>query len=100
MAEKTVHLLNNVGSSLLATKTVGEKPSVMKTKSLVMVLDRQQPNKMGGKRLGEGDSVVSLPSADTLFGSSSGDLPAVDSQVNKFKLYKARIKTKYDSVEI
>lgn len=70
-----------MGSSLLATKTVGEKPTVMKTNSLAMVLDRQLPDKMGGKTLGEGDSAVTLPSAATLFGSSSGDLPAVDSQV-------------------
>lgn len=81
LAEKTVHLLDNVGSSLLATKTVGEKPTVMKTKNLALVLDRQLPDKMGGKTLGEGDSAVSLPSSDTLFGDTASNLPAVDSQV-------------------
>ena len=83
MAQKTLHLMDKVGSSLLGTKTVGEEPSVFTTKSLAMMLDRQVPSKIGGKKLsyGEGDGGVALPSADTLFGDNAGSLPSVDSQV-------------------
>lgn len=82
-AEKTLKLMDKVGSSLLGTKAVGEKPSVFKTKSLAMMLDRQVPSKIGGKKLsdGEGDGGVALPSASTLFGDNVGNLPSVDSQV-------------------
>lgn len=73
--------MDKVGSSLLGTKTVGEKPSVFKSKSLKMMLDRQVPSKIGGKKLGEGESGVALPSAATLFGDSAESLPSVDSQV-------------------
>ena len=83
--------MDKVGSSLLGTKSVGEKPSVFKTKSLAMMLDRQVPAKIGGKKLGdgEGDSGVALPSASTLFGDSAGSLPSVDSQVIAWKNVEA-----------
>lgn len=86
-AEKTLKLMDKVGSSLLGTKAVGEKPSVFKTKSLAMMLDRQVPSKIGGKKLsdGEGDGGVALPSASTLFGDKVGNLPSVDSQVKAAK---------------
>jgi hypothetical protein len=84
MAEKTLQLMNVVGGSLLATKRVGEKPSVFKTKNMAMLLDRQVASKMGNKKLGEGESEVALPSVGTLFGNSSEDMPVVDSQVIKF----------------
>ncbi|XP_068682590.1 polycystin-1-like protein 2 [Montipora foliosa] len=87
MAQKTLHLMDKLGSSLLGTKTVGEEPSVLKTKSLAMMLDRQVPSKIGGKKLGDGerDGGVALPSADTLFGDNAGSLPSVDSQMLAFK---------------
>ena len=83
MAQKTLHLMDKVGSSLLKTKTVGEEPSVFKTKSLAMMLDRQLPSKIGGKKLGngEGNGGVTLPSADTLFEEKTVGLSSVDSQV-------------------
>lgn len=83
--------MDKVGSSLLGTKTVGEKPSVFKTKSLAMMLDRQVPSKIGGKKLGDGDGDggVALPSASTLFGDKAGNLPSVDSQVKASQSFKA-----------
>lgn len=80
MAQQTLKMMDTVGGSLLATKAVGEKPSVFKTNDIALLLDRQLPSKMGDKKLGEGDSEVALPSAGTLFGDAS-DMPAVDSQV-------------------
>ena len=72
-----------MGNSLLATKTVGEKPSVFKTKSIEILLDRQLSSNMGGKRLGEGSSGISLPSASSLFTEhSQSSSQAVDSQVS------------------
>lgn len=93
-AEKSLKLMDKVGSSLLGTKTVGEKPSVFKTKSLAMMLDRQVPSKIGGKKLsdGEGEGGVALPSASTLFGDNAESLPSVDSQV------RAKEKVKIKSV--
>ena len=81
MAEKTLSILDKIGSSLLATKTVGEKPSVLRTSGLVMTLDRQLPVKMGGKSFREQSGGVSLPSAEHLF-TGDVELPAVDSQVS------------------
>ncbi|XP_015751283.1 PREDICTED: sperm receptor for egg jelly-like isoform X1 [Acropora digitifera] len=86
MAQKTLHLMDKVGSSLLKTKTVGEEPSVFKTKSLSMTLDRQLPSKIGGKKLGngEGNGGVTLPSTDTLFEEETDGLSSVDSQMLAF----------------
>lgn len=52
-----------------------------------MMLDRQVPSKIGGKKLGdgEGDGGVALPSASTLFGDKAGSLPSVDSQMLAFQ---------------
>lgn len=76
-------LVSKVGDSLLATKAIGEKPTVFKTKSLDVLLDRQRGSDMGGKKLGEGTSGVALPSASSLFSGQEGEgaPEAVDSQV-------------------
>lgn len=75
-------LVSKVGDSLLATKAIGEKPTVFKTKSLDVLLDRQRGSDIGGKKLGEGTSGVALPSASSLFSGQEGGAPeAVDSQV-------------------
>ena len=78
-----MNLVSKVGDSLLATKAVGEKPTVFKTKSLDVLLDRQRASDMGGKKLGEGPSGVALPSATSLFSGLEGEgtPEAVDSQV-------------------
>lgn len=67
---------------MLSTKAVGEKPTVFKTKSLEVLLDRQRSSDMGGKKLGEGSSGVALPSGNSLFSNNKESVPeAVDSQV-------------------
>ena len=81
IAKKTLQLINKLGTGLLATKVLGEKPSVFVTEKLSVMLDRQTPSKMSGKTLGEGKEKVSLPSAETLFGHDSANLPSVDAQV-------------------
>ena len=79
-AQNALNLVSQVGDSLLSTKAVGEEPTVFKTKSLEVLLDRQRSSDMGGKKLGEGSSGVALPSGSTLF--SNNQVPeAVDSQV-------------------
>ena len=71
-----------MGDSLLSTKAVGEEPTVFKTKSLEVLLDRQRSSDMGGKKLGEGSSGVALPSGSSLFSNNQQSVPeAVDSQV-------------------
>ena len=81
IAKKTLHLIDKLGGGLLATKVPGEKPSVFHTDKLTLTLDRQTPNKMAGRTLGEGKEKVSLPSAKTLFGTNVADLKSVDAQV-------------------
>jgi len=82
-AQNALNLVTQVGDSLLATKAVGEKPTVFKTKSLEVLLDRQRSADMGGKKLGEGPSGVALPSANSLFSGQGQETPeAVDSQVD------------------
>lgn len=83
IAKKTLHLIDKLGTSLLATKVLGEKPSMFHTDELSVTLDRQTPAKMSGKTLGKGKQKVTLPSAETLFGPVSAKLPSVDSQVGK-----------------
>lgn len=83
-AKNALNLVSKVGDSLLSTKTVGEKPTVFKTKSLEVLLDRQKSSDMGGKKLGDGPSGVSLPSATLLFSGQGQQSPeAVDSQVDQ-----------------
>jgi len=81
IAKKTLHLIDKLGGGLLATKLPGEKPSVFHTDKLTMTLDRQTPDKMAERTLGEGKEKVSLPSAKTLFGSNAANLKSVDAQV-------------------
>ena len=84
MAKKTLHLIDKLGASLLATKVIGEKPSIYQTDELAVILDRTTPAKMSEKTLGEGREKVALPSAQTLFGPDSESLPSVDAQVRTF----------------
>lgn len=81
IAKKTLHLIDRLGTSLLATKVTGEKPSVFTTDKLSLTLDRQTPAKMSRKSLGEEKERVALPSAEVLFGSDFGIIPSVDAQV-------------------
>ena len=81
-AQNALNLVSQVGDSLLSTKAVGEEPTVFKTKSLEVLLDRQRSSDMGGKKLGEGSSGVALPSGSSLFSNNQESVPdAVDSQV-------------------
>lgn len=81
-AQNALNLVSQVGDSLLSTKAVGEEPTVFKTKSLEVLLDRQRSSDMGGKKLGEGSSGVALPSGNSLFSNNEQSAPeAVDSQV-------------------
>ena len=81
IAKKTLHLIDKLGSGLLAVKVPGEKPSVFHTDKLSVTLDRQTPAKMSGKTLGEGKEKVSLPTAKELFGADAAKMKSVDAQV-------------------
>ncbi|XP_068684513.1 polycystin-1-like protein 2 [Montipora foliosa] len=84
-SQHAVNLVSKVGDSLLGTKEVGEKPTVFKTKSLDVLLDRQRSSDMGGKKLGDGPSGVALPSGSSLFaGQGDGPPEDVDSQMLSF----------------
>lgn len=81
ITNRTLQLIDDLGSTLLTTKVVGERPSVFNTTKLNMILDRQIPAKMSRKIYGKGIEKVALPSTETLFGQDSGDLQSVDAQV-------------------
>ena len=81
MTEKSLRLVDQVGVRLLGTKFPGEEPSVLKTDTLAVLLERQLPDKMGHRAMKEEGSEVILPSANDLFGTSTRNLASVDSQV-------------------
>ena len=72
MVQKGVQLIDQVGSSLLQTKELYEKPSVFKTKSMSMVIDRQKPARMGGKTIKDRDMMISLPGIEELLRGKDG----------------------------
>ena len=72
-----------LGTSLLATKVLGERSSAFSTDKLSMTLDRQTPVKMSRKTFGKGKEKVTLPSAGTLFRSFSENIESLDVQVLK-----------------
>jgi hypothetical protein len=76
-----VDLVNKVGESLLRRKVVGEKPSVVKTASLSMVLGRQRPRDLSRTKIEEGGTSFVLPPGDVL-GTGLENFKFIDSQVS------------------
>ena len=68
------------------TKKLYEKPSVLKCKSLSMVLDRQVPSRIGNKALEYQGSKVTLPSLQDLIGGDGKNNQYLSTQVNKLVL--------------
>lgn len=66
MVSKTINLVDKVADSLVKTKKLYEIPTVFKTKSISMILDRQRPDLIGGKAIQDGDTRIVLPSSDSL----------------------------------
>ena len=81
MAKATAELVSEVGSTLLSRKIVGESPTVIKTSSLSMVLDRQRPTDMNASKLQEGETSFVLPPIDQLLEGHSISVSYLDSQV-------------------
>lgn len=85
MIEKSVSLMDKLGTALLSTKVVGEsEPSVFETNVLSMVLDRQTPSTLVKKRLqwDDGGSGVSFPSQETLIQTMPFPVHSLDAQVS------------------
>ena len=61
--------MDQVGTNLESTKELYEKPTVIRTRSLSMVIDRQVPSRIGDKTLEEEGTKVSLPSSKELLGN-------------------------------
>lgn len=73
-----------MGTNVENTKEVYERPSVLKTRSLSMVIDRQVPSRIGDKALEDEGSKVTLPSTQELIGSDGKDRKYLSSQVSLF----------------
>jgi len=71
-----------VGTNVENIKELHERPSVLKTRSLSMVIDRQVPSKIGDKALEDEGSKVTLPSTQELIGSDGKDRKYLSSQVS------------------
>ena len=86
LTESNLALIDKLGTTLLSTKVAGEKPSTFISDSIAMTLDRQKPRGMGNKTLlnKEDLGVVTLPSAETLFGNKTTLLDYVDAQVSEW----------------
>ena len=82
--KKILCLVNRVGNIVGHTKKLYERPSVLKTRSLSMVLDRQVPSRIGNKSLEYQGSKVTLPSTQELIG---------DNDKNKTYLTQVRLAT-------
>ena len=74
-------LVDNVGKALLSRKVVGETPTLIKTASLSMVLDRQRPRDLNMSEIKEGKSSFKLPSVDDLLQDKGDTFEFIDSQV-------------------
>lgn len=74
--------MNRVGSNVEAIKELYEKPSVLKTRTLSMVVDRQIPSRIGGKALEDESSKVVIPSIEQLVGDGGNDGQYLSSQVS------------------
>ena len=74
-------LVDNVGKALLSRKVVGETPTLIKTASLSMVLDRQRPRDLNMSKIKEGKSSFKLPSVDDLLQDKGDTFEFIDSQV-------------------
>ena len=73
-----------MGNSVDYTKELYEKPSVLKTKSLSMVLDRQVPSRIGNKALEYQGSKVTLPATRELIGRDGENKQYLSTQVRLF----------------
>ena len=74
-------LVDNVGKALLSRKVVGETPTLIKTASLSMVLDRQRPRDLNMSEIKEGKSSFKLPSVDDLLQDKGDTFEFIDSRV-------------------
>lgn len=90
--------MNRVGSNVEAIKELYEKPSVLKTRTLSMVIDRQTPSRIGSKALEDESSKVVIPSIEQLVGddgnlgqylSSQVSLPKKFSKIKFFEIIHA-----------
>lgn len=79
--KKILRLVNRVGNNVDHTKELYEKPSVLKTRSLSMVLDRQVPSRIGDKALEYQGSKVTLPSTQELIGDDGKNKKYLSTQV-------------------
>ena len=61
--------------------TAGEKPTVVKTIHMSVVLSRNKPFDVGGSQITDDKTSFTLPAAEQLFGSRLSSLSTVDIQV-------------------
>lgn len=83
-SKQILRIVNLVGYSVDYTKELYEKPSVLKTKSLSMVLDRQVPSRIGNKALEYQGSKVTLPATQELIGRDGENKQYLSTQVRLF----------------
>lgn len=81
-SKQILGLVNRVGTNVEKNKELYEKPSILKAKSLFMVIDRQVPSRIGDRPLGALGSKVTLPSTQELIGGNSNDINYLSSQVS------------------
>ncbi|PFX27651.1 Polycystic kidney disease protein 1-like 2 [Stylophora pistillata] len=84
-SKRILNLVTRLGSTVDNTKKLYEKPSVLKSKSVSMVLDRQIPSRIGNKSLVYQDSKVTLPSVEVLIGEESRNKEYLSTQLVTFK---------------
>ena len=67
MTRTSLKLVDEVSNSLLNTKFTGEEPTVFKTDTLSLTLERQLLDNVGYKTIKADGSKIALPSVNDLF---------------------------------
>ncbi|KAK3732032.1 hypothetical protein QZH41_019129 [Actinostola sp. cb2023] len=81
LAKESAILVKQVSNTLLSRMTAGEKPTVVKTIHMSVVLSRNKPFDVGGSQITDDKTSFTLPAAEQLFGSRLSSLSTVDIQL-------------------
>lgn len=84
VTENILSVADTLGTTVLSTKTTGQKKTSLKSDVITMTLQRKAPSKIGGETFnGNGkEGSVTFPSTEVLFGRNGTTLPSVDTQVS------------------
>ena len=78
--KQAIEIANAIADAIVSLKKVGDPPSVVRSKTIDILVYRSDPADISGKCISDRNSGVQLPSKDVLFGQNDS-VPYVDFQV-------------------